>query len=216
LVADAGTAEPAGHYAADLAARFAASRQATLDLLRRAAAQLPSIETGNPRLDAFYQRSILSLLQCRRDRADSPIRPFYDIGFGDGNSVTWDVSFSASLLTLFAPGEAKRMLTAFLSAGGVFNSTWLGAKGGGGGFYMQSPFALLDIAQRYMHQTGNRTLLDEKAAAKTVFEHFRDGAQTLLDSYVKDGLIDAGEGTSKLLEIRTSGYEHTVAAIKAA
>ena len=213
LVADAGATEPAGHYAADLAARFAASRQTTVDLLRRAAAQLPRIETGNPRLDAFYQRSILSLLQCRRDRADSPIRPFYDIGFGDGNSVTWDVSFSASLLTLFAPDEAKRMLTAFLSAGGVFNSTWLSAKGGGGGFYMQSPFALLDIAQRYMRQTGNRTLLDEKAGAKTIFEHFRDGGQTLLDSYVKDGLIDAGEGTGKLLEIRASGYEHIVAAI---
>ena len=213
LVADAGAAEPAGHHAADLAARFAASRQATVELLHRAAAQLPRIETGNPRLDAFYQRSILSLLQCRRDRADSPIRPFYDIGFGDGNSVTWDVSFSAGLLTLFAPDEAKRMLTAFLSAGGVFNSTWLSAKGGGGGFYMQSPFALLDIAQRYMRQTGNRTLLEEKAGSKTVFEHFRDGGQTLLGSYVKDGLIDAGEGTGKLLEIRASGYEHTVAAI---
>jgi len=37
LVADAGAAEPAGHYAADLAARFTASRQATVDLLRRAA-----------------------------------------------------------------------------------------------------------------------------------------------------------------------------------
>jgi len=213
LVADADAAEPAGHYSSDLAARFASSRQTTLDLLHRAATQLPQIETGNPRLNEFYQRSILSLLQCRRERADSPIRPFYDIGFGDGNSVTWDVSFSTGLLTMFAPDEAKHMLSAFLSAGGVFNSTWLSAKGGGGGFYMQSPFALLDIAQRHMRQTGNRALLDEKAGTKTVFEHFRDGAQTLLDSYVKDGLIDAGEGTGKLLEIRTSGYEHTVAAI---
>jgi lysophospholipase L1-like esterase len=214
LVADAGAAEPAGHYAADLAARFAASRQTTVDLLRRAAEQLPRIETGNPRLDEFYQRSILSVLFCRRDRADSPIRPFYDIVFGDGNSVTWDVSFSASLLAMYAPDEAKRMLTAFLSAGGVMNSTWLSAKDGrAGSFYMQSPFALLEIAQRYMRQSGDRSLLEEKAGAKTVFEHFRDGGQTLLDSYVKDGLIDAGSGTGKMLEIRTSGYEHTVAAI---
>ena len=214
LVTNADATEPAGHYAADLATRFAASRQATVDLLRRAAAQLPRIETGNPRLDAFYQRSILSVLFCRRDRADSPIRPFYDIGFGDGNSVTWDVSFSASLLAMYAPDEAKRMLTAFLSAGGVMNSTWLSAKDGrAGSFYMQSPFALLEIAQRFMRQSGDRSLLEEKAGAKTVFEHFRDGGQTLLDSYVKDGLIDAGEGTGKMLEIRTSGYEHTIAAI---
>jgi glycogen debranching enzyme len=128
--------------------------------------------------------------------------------------VTWDVSFSASLLAMFAPDEAKRMLTAFLSAGGVMNSTWLSAKDGrAGSFYMQSPFALLEIAQRFMRQSGDRSLLEEKAGAKTVFEHFRDGGQTLLDSYVKDGLIDAGEGTGKMLEIRTSGYEHTIAAI---
>ena len=213
VVADAGAAEPVGHYAADLAARFAASRKMTVDLLRRAEEQLPRIETGNPRLDSFYQRSILNVLQCRRDRADSAIRPFYDLGSGGGNSVTWDLSFSAVLLTMFAPDEAKRMLTAHLAGGGVLKATWLSPNGKGGGFYMQSPFALLDILQSYMRQTGDRAVLDELAGPMTVFAHFRDGAQTLLDTYIKQGLIDVGGGTGKMLEIRTSGYEHTVAAV---
>jgi len=213
VVLDAGAAETPGHHADDLAGRFAASRQATVELLRRAAEQLPNIETGNPRLDEFYQRSILNLLQCRRDRSDSPIRPFYDLGYGDGSATPWDQAFSMSLFTLFAPDEARRMLIAFLGAGGVLNSSWLSAKGGGGGFYMQSPFSLLEMAQNYMRQSGDLALLDEKAGSKTVFAHFRDGAQELLGTYIKNGLIDAGGGTGKMLEIRTSGYEHTIAAI---
>jgi hypothetical protein len=214
VVAEADAAEPPGHYAADLAARFTASRQTMVDLLSRAAQQLPRIETGNPRLDAFYQRSILNLLLCRRDRADSAIRPFYDLGAGGGNSVTWDLSFSMGLLTLFAPEEAKRMLMAHLALGGALDSTWLNPNGKGGGFYMQSPFALLDIVRSYMRQSGDRALLDEPAGPKTVFAHFRDGAQALLGGrFMKDGLIDAGGSTGSMLEIRTSGYEHTVAAI---
>ena len=164
LVTNVNATESAGHYAADLAARFAASRQTTVDLLRRAAAQLPRIETGNPRLDAFYQRSILSLLQCRRDRTDSPIRPFYDLGFGDGNSTSWDVAFSAGLLAMFAPDEAKRMLTAFLSAGGVF-------------------------------------------------EHFRDGGQTLLDSYVKAGNLNADVSPDGM-HLTEAGYQKWAQAIR--
>ena len=73
---------------------------------------------------------------------------------------------------------------------------------------------LLAMPRRQISLKGTDLRLFNARGSLTFRERTVTGiAELLLDSYVKDGLIDAGEGTGKMLEIRTSGYEHTIAAI---
>ena len=108
------------------------------------------------------------------------------------------------------------MVKSFLRSGGALNSTYLEWNGESRGWYAQSPFALMEIVCDYLRFTGDAQALDTKIGTYTLLEYLKQAGKEFLAHYIRsNGLIDIGEGTGKMLEIRTFGYEHMVAAINA-
>jgi hypothetical protein len=203
---------PAGYYMPDLAARIEKGQAATRQLLRWAAERLPRVDTQNKALDEFYRRCILTVLNCRWDRENLCSRPFYDFGWREGLSVTWDTSFASEMLSILEPAGLKTAFFAFFH-NGISNCTWMYWHGGGMGYYAQHPVAVMRILTDYVRQTGDLSILDHVERDATILEWLKRLAREWQTKFARpDGLLDFGENTTALLEIRTSGYEHVVAA----
>jgi glycogen debranching enzyme len=130
--------------------------------------------------------------------------------------VAWDTSFSSRLIAQLDPQGLMGMIEAFLRSGGALNSTYLNWTGKSGGWYAQSPFALMEIVCDYLRQTGKWQSLDTRIGEYSLLDYLKQAGMEFLSHYTQpNGLIDIGEGTGKMLEIRTFGYEHTIAAINA-
>ena len=196
----------------DLDARVARGQRAAEERLAWAARQLPRVQTASKAFDEFYARSALTLLMCRLDRPRYVTHPFYDLGSLWGKSVLWDLSFASAAIAMLEPEALKGMIAAHIRAG-IFNATYMGWDGTGGHWYAQSPFALLRIVRDTLAQTGDAAWLDERIGEAPLYEHLCDMGRELHRRYARpDGLLDLGEEAGTLLEIRTSGYEHVVAA----
>jgi len=211
-------AEPSmpGFHIADLASRIQKSNAANIEQLEWASSQLPQVQTANPMFDEFYKRSILSVLLCRRMRSNFCVEPFYDLGYCRGAAVAWDTSFSSRLLAQLDPQGLLGMVTAFLRSGGALNSTYLEWNGNSRGWYAQSPFALMDMVCDYIRLTGDSGALDKLAGESSILDYLIQAGKEFITHYTgSNSLIDIGEGTGKMLEIRTGGYDHQVATINA-
>jgi len=210
-ISPAGEADPP-RRAADLDARIARGQKGTEERLAWAAQRLPRVRTESATFDEFYARSALTMLMCRLDRPDYVTRPFYDLGSLRGQSVLWDLSFSSAAIAMLEPEALKGMIAAHIRAG-IFNATYMRWDGAGGHWYAQSPFALLRIVRDILAQTGDAAWLDKSIGEATLYEHLREIGRELHRRYARpDGLLDFGGGLAVMLEIRTSGYEHVVAA----
>lgn len=208
-------AVPPSYVVTDLAERIEKSQTAVRQLLQWACQRLPEVRTQNQALDEFYRRCILTVLHCRWDREGFCSRPFYDFGQCEGLSVVWDISFASEMLSILDPEGLKEALFAHFRYG-IFNCTWLRWNGEGLGDYAQHPIAVMRVLNDYMRQTGDGAILDHVEREATILEWMKRMANQLQEKYARpDGLLDYGGDTMKLLEIRTSGYEHVVAATNA-
>ena len=81
-------------------------------------------------------------------------------------------------------------------------------------WYAQNPFAEMRIIQDYLNQTGDTAFLDHSEEGATIFEWMKRMGQEAGEAITRrpDGLLDFGAGSQRMLEIRTDGYEHVVAA----
>jgi hypothetical protein len=69
------------------------------------------------------------------------------------------------------------------------------------------------ILQEYLVQTGDTKFLDSSVEGATVFEWTKRMGSEVEKRYGRpDGLLDFGAGSDKMLELRTDGYQHVVAA----
>ena len=215
LIHPAGQSASTGHFRPNLKDGIAGSRAATAKLLDLAAERLPQVATHNAAFDEFYKRSVLSVLLCRRERENHIVSPFYDLGFGRGGATPWDMAYSSSLIAQLDPVGFKGMLLAFFASGSALEASWLSWQGKPSGWYAQTPFALLQMVKDYIRTTGDDRFLDSRAGSITVFDSLENAADELSRFIGADGLLDVGPGTGKVLEIRTSGYEHVVPTINA-
>jgi hypothetical protein len=207
---------PHAYCEKDLAHRASAARHSVGRELIWASDQLPHLHSDFPLLDEFYRRSILSVLLCRRQRENFVVQPFYDLGAGRGSSTPWDMAFSGHLLAQLDPKGLLSMLLAFFSSGSALACSYLSWQGKPSGWYAQTPFSLWELVQAYIRHTGDAGVLEQSAGTLTVFQCLRDAAQEILSGYVREGgLLDLGPGTKKMLEIRTEGYQHMIAAVNA-
>jgi hypothetical protein len=214
LLQDQNAPAPAGYYLGDVAARVEKGQLATRERMRWASEQMPAVTTANRQLDEFYRRSILTLLLCRLDRPDYIVRPFYEAG-GRSAAVaySWDMYFTSETLALLDPEGLKGMLLAFFRMG-ILKHAAIRWDGVGKHWYAEDPFAILRTIRDYLRQTGDTTLLDHVEGGTTLLTQMKDAGKELNNRFARpDGLLDMGEGTGKVLEIRTNGYEHVVAAL---
>src|SRR5208282_3330425 len=199
-------------FAPDLAERIARADRALRERLQWASENLPRISTADQQLNDLYYRSILSVLESRWERENFFIQPFYAAGTWLFTTA-WDTSYASELLSMLDPKGLQEAFLAFLRSG-LLTCTYLPWNGKAGEFaYAQDPFAKMRILQDYLRQTGDSAFLDRVENGATVYEWMkRMGVDLKKQRGRPDGLLDFGSNSNNLLEIRTDGYEHVVAA----
>ncbi len=207
----AGVPSPAP-YAPDLAERIASADRATRERLHWASEKLPRISTADRQLDDFYYRCMLSVLDSRWERENFITRPFYSVGTWIF-TIAWDTSYASKLLSMLDPEGLRQTFLTFIRHG-LLKCTYIPWNGKAGEFaYAQDPFAKMRVLQDYLTQTGDLAFLDHVENGATVYEWMkRMGRELVKQRGRPDGLLDFGSDSNNVLEMRTDGYEHVVAA----
>ncbi len=206
--------------ASDIAQRQAQAERALRDRLQWASANLPQVSTADPAFDDFYRRCILTVLEARWDRENFTVRPFYAAGSWIF-TIPWDTSYASEMLSVLDPKGLREAFLTYVRAGLLTNS-WVPWNGNANTYfpgtklrywYAQNPFAEMRIIQDYLTQTGDTAFLDHTEEGATILEWMKRMGRELEKQYARpDGLLDFGAGSQRMLEIRTDGYEHVVAA----
>ena len=194
-----------------VAARFDGAIKDTRQRLSFASSRLPELRSDNRRLEDFYRRCIATMLECRWERENFIINPFWSVGSWVF-TITWDNSFASDAISIMDPASMKRTILVAMKEGKL-KSTYISWQGGGDGiFYIQEPFALKTMIDAYLRQTGDVAFLDEQVAGKSVMEWMKSWGDLLHAKYRSPftGLMDMGRKNEELIEMRTDGYSGVV------
>lgn len=195
----------------DLPIRFSNAIDDTRHRFDEASSRIPEFRSENRLLEDFYRRCIATMLECKWERENFIIKPFWSVGSWVF-TITWDNSFASDALTMMDPVGMKQTILVAMKEGRL-KSTYISWQGGGDGiFYIQEPFALKTMIDAYLRQTGDVAFLDEKVAGKTVMEWMKAWGDLLHSKYRSpySGLIDMGKRNEELIEMRTDGYSGIV------
>ncbi len=205
-------APPPELYAPGLAQRIEQADQALRERLRWASEKVPRIVTSDEQLNSLYYRCLLSVLESRWVRENFTPKPFYAVGTWLF-TIAWDTSFASELLAMLDPEGLREAFVTFIRTG-LLTSTYIPWNGKAGEFaYAQDPFAKMRILQDYLRQTGDLAFLDHVENGATVFEWMKRMGRELREKRGRpDGLLDFGGNSNNVLEMRTDGYQHVVAA----
>jgi hypothetical protein len=207
------TSSPAPSAAApDLAQRMERADQALRRRLQWAGGRLPQVSTGDPAFDDLYRRCILSVLDSRWENENFVVKPFYAVGTWIF-TIPWDTSYASEMLSVLDPAGLRDSFLTYVRAG-LLTSSWVPWNGKANTYwYAQNPFAEMRILQDYLVQTGDTGFLNYSVGGASVFEWMKRMGREVVKRYGRpDGLLDFGAGSEKMLEIRTDGYQHVVAA----
>ncbi len=198
--------------APDIAARFDQANLDTRDRLKWAADNLPHVSTGDALFDDFYRRCILSVLESRWERDNFIVKPFYAVGTWLF-TITWDTSYASEMISMLDPEGLRQAFLADLRPG-LLKSTYVPWNGKTDNYwYAQAPFAAMRMLQDYIRQTGDKAFLDQREQGVTIFDWMKQVGKEGVKRFGRpDGLLDFGAGSEKMIEIRTDGYQHAVAA----
>ena len=194
----------------DIAIRMKAADQVTREKLRWAYDNVPKLESTNKKLQEYYYRCLLSVLMCRYENPKYITNPFWAVGYWPF-TISWDTSYASDVLAMLDPKSLKEaILTDFREV--KMKKTYVSWKGAEWeNLYIQEPFALQLMIEAYLRHTGDYSLFNEKAGDATVWEWMQRWVTELNTNYRnKEGLMDVGYDTQKIIEIRTDGYNHVV------
>lgn len=197
-------------YQSDIEDRFSKAYQHTIDRLKAFTKNLPVLSTQNNRLNELYKRCILTVAECRWERNNFILNPFWASGTWP-ISMIWDQCFSAEVLAMADPESLKETIKLSLRECKMQQS-WIFWHGAVGNIvYIQDPFALQETIDAYLKYTGDFAILNEVTGEATVYEWMKRWAYELQENYSRaDGLIDIGPKGEKLIEMRTYGYNDVV------
>ena len=198
--------------APDIAKKITQAGNATRDRLKWASENLPNVSSDDALFNDFYRRCILSVLESRWERDNFIVKPFYAVGTWLF-TITWDTSYASEMLSILDPEGLRQAFLADLRPG-LLKSTYVPWNGKTDNYwYAQSPFAAMRILQDYLRQTGDKDFLDYREQGVTIFDWMKQVGQEVEKRFARpDGLLDFGAGSEKMIEIRTDGYQHAVAA----
>lgn len=197
-------------YQSDIKKRFDKAQEDIGRQIDWVAQKMPKVETSNKQINEMYYRSLLSVLMCRWDRENYVIRPFWTVGTWP-YTISWDNSYASDVLAMLEPESLKETIRLNLGLG-QRKYTYIPWNGSVVNMlYIQEPFAIQIMLNAYINHTGDIGILNENAEGKTFYEWMCEWAYDLHNNYTrKDGLIDVGYSTEKIIEIRTDGYNHVV------
>ncbi len=197
---------------ADLAARMEGADRALRQRLQWAGETLPQVSTNDHSFDDLYRRCILSVLEARWERENFIVKPFYAVGTWIF-TIPWDTSYASEMLSILDPQGLRDAFLTYIRAG-LLKSSYVPWNGKANEYwYAQNPFAEIRILQDYLTQTGDMAFLNRVEEGASVLEWMKRMGKELIKRYGRpDGLLDFGAGSEKMLEIRTDGYQHIVAA----
>ncbi len=184
--------------------------QVTRDKLKWAYENVPKLESSNAKIQEYYYRCLLSVLMSRYENPNYITNPFWAVGYWPF-TISWDNSYSSDILAMLEPASLKEaILTDFREV--KMKKTYVSWKGAfWDNIYIQEPFALQIMIEAYLRHTGDYSLFSEKAGDATVWQWMQRWVNELKSNYTdKEGLIDVGYDTQKIIEIRTDGYNHVV------
>ena len=194
----------------DIRSRMEEAANVTREKLKWAYDRLPKLECGNPAIREYYYRCMLSVLMSRYENPHYIINPFWAVGYWPF-TISWDNSYASDILAMLDPQSLREaILTDFREV--RMKRTYVSWKGAyWDNLYIQEPFALQIMIEAYLRHTGDYSLFAAKAGDLTVWEWMQRWVSELRTNYTsKDGLVDVGYDTQKIIEIRTDGYNHVV------
>jgi len=194
----------------DIKARMQQAELTTREKLKWAYNNVPQLESSNKKFEEYYYRALLSVLMCRYENPNFITNPFWAVGTWQF-TISWDNSYSSDVLAML---DAKSLKEAVLTdlREVKMKKTYVSWKGAyWDNLYIQEPFALQIMIEAYLRHTGDYSIFNEKAGEFTVWQWMKKWITELKTNYTnKDGLIDIGYDTQKIIEIRTDGYNHVV------
>jgi hypothetical protein len=198
------------YYQPDIKTRMLQAQQFTRNKLKWAYNTLPVLESSDIKLKEYYYRCMLSVLMCRYENPNFLTNPFWTVGTWPF-TISWDNSYTADVLAML---DAKSLKEAILTDLRNVNMkrTYVSWKGAfWDNIYIQEPFALQVMIEAYIRHTNDYSIFNDKAGDASVWEWMKKWITELKTNYTnKNGLIDIGYDTQKIIEIRTDGYNHVV------
>ena len=194
----------------DISTRMKTAEKVTRDKLKWAYENVPKLESTNKKLQEYYYRCLLSVLMSRYENPKYITNPFWAVGYWPF-TISWDTSYASDVLAMLDPQSLKEaILTDFREV--KMKKTYVSWKGAEWeNLYIQEPFALQIMIEAYLRHTGDYGLFGEKGGDVTVWQGMQQWVTELKTNYTnKEGLMDVGYDTQKIIEIRTDGYNHVV------
>jgi hypothetical protein len=194
----------------DIRQRMEKADQVTREKLKWAYNNVPKLESTNAKFQEYYYRCLLSVLMSRYENPNYITNPFWAVGYWPF-TISWDNSYSSDILAMLDPASLKEaILTDFREV--KMKRTYVSWKGAfWDNLYIQEPFALQLMIESYIRHSGDYAIFSQKAGEATVWEWMQRWVKELQTNYTnKNGLIDVGYNTEKIIEIRTDGYNHIV------
>ena len=200
-----------GRYLPEIEQRMLEAQETTRKRLQSVAGNLPVLKTDHKRLDEFYKRCILTVSECKWERENFIINPFWSSGSWIF-TIAWDLCFLGDMISLISPGSMRETLELYFSQED-FVCTYISWDGCAPGvFYIMQPFALKLLIDAYLRQTGDTGFLNKKISGQTIFSGMKTWGDLLQNDFTSksSGMLDIGADTEALVEIRTDGFDYVV------
>ena len=172
--------------------------------------QLPTLESDNRSLVAYYNRSLMHLLMNEWNAPGFLLHPHYGTGSISGDTICcymWNYGGPYRLWSLLSPRSAREhllhLLTLDLCNCYAFNAT----DGAGiGPYYPINQEKVIFLAYYYVMQTHDINTLSDMVNGKSVIEHLVEQALMHDDISKKAVLADYGNANHHL-ELRSPDFE---------
>lgn len=193
-----------------MAAAEAAHGQQVVDLFGR----IPRLTSSDPAVEAFYCRSLLSLVLNRWEVPEFVLKPYYSTGSIRGGCVTeylWNYGESLLMLPLYDPTAHREHIKQFLKCDMTRHFAFNPVDGRAfGPWYMVNQEKIVGLVYHHVRITGDTGFLAETVEGRTVLEYVLQNAVHGDDVSQPVALIDYGPSNSHLELRRQYGYNHTM------
>lgn len=198
--------------AASPAKAIARARQSHTHQVRDLFQKLPRLESSNPSLERFYNRSLVHFLMNRWDIAQFVLHPYYGTGSVCGGCVCnylWNFGETWEILPLYDPRAAREHIQKFLQTDMTRHFAFNPVTGEAfGPWYPVNQEKILGLIYHYVKLTGDVRFLSERLDGKTVLEHAIAHAVYGDDLSRPVALIDYGPANNHLELRRGYPYNH--------